>query len=56
MEAVETGGYPALGGLILLENVFPPIPSELILPLAGFSVGRGEMVFVLAVLGPRSAR
>jgi membrane protein DedA with SNARE-associated domain len=50
LNAVETGGYPALGGLILLENVFPPIPSELILPLAGFSVGRGEMAFALAVL------
>lgn len=50
VDAVESGGYPALGGLILLENVFPPIPSELILPLAGFSVGRGDMVFTLAVL------
>ncbi|MBO9532617.1 MAG: DedA family protein [Solirubrobacteraceae bacterium] len=50
VDTVESGGYPALGGLILLENVFPPIPSELILPLAGFSVGRGDMVFVLAVL------
>ncbi|MEH3052915.1 MAG: DedA family protein [Patulibacter minatonensis] len=49
-DAVEAGGYPALTGLILLENLFPPIPSELILPLAGFSVGRGDLVFALAVL------
>ena len=49
-EAVRTGGYPALAGLILVENVFPPIPSELILPLAGFSVGQGQLIFVLAVL------
>jgi membrane protein DedA with SNARE-associated domain len=47
---VSTGGYPALAGLILAENLFPPIPSELILPLAGFYVGHGEMTFVLAVL------
>ena len=47
---VSAGGYPALGGLILAENLFPPIPSELILPLAGFYVGQGEMTFVLAVL------
>jgi membrane protein DedA with SNARE-associated domain len=47
---VSTGGYPALGGLILAENLFPPLPSELILPLAGFYVGQGEMTFVLAVL------
>lgn len=49
-EAVRTGGYPALGGLILLENLFPPIPSEVILPLAGFSVGKGELSYLLAVL------
>jgi membrane protein DedA with SNARE-associated domain len=47
---VSSGGYPALAGLILAENVFPPLPSELILPLAGFYVGQGEMTFVLAVL------
>jgi membrane protein DedA with SNARE-associated domain len=47
---VSSGGYPALAGLILAENVFPPIPSELILPLAGFYVGQGEMAFILAVL------
>ncbi len=29
-------GYLAVCALILLENVFPPIPSELILPLSGF--------------------
>jgi membrane protein DedA with SNARE-associated domain len=47
---VSAGGYPALGGLILAENLFPPIPSELILPLAGYYVGQGEMAFALAVL------
>ena len=47
---VTSGGYPALAGLILAENLFPPIPSELILPLAGFYVGQGEMAFALAVL------
>ncbi|MDO9353172.1 MAG: DedA family protein [Solirubrobacteraceae bacterium] len=49
-EAVKTGGYPALAGLILAENLFPPIPSELILPLAGFYVGQGELIFLIAVL------
>lgn len=49
-EAVKAGGYPALGGLILIENLFPPIPSELILPLAGYYVERGDLVFVLAVV------
>lgn len=49
-EAVKAGGYPALGGLILIENLFPPIPSELILPLAGYYVERGDLVFAIAVL------
>lgn len=36
--------------LMLVENLFPPIPSEAILPLAGFLVGRGELGGVQAVL------
>lgn len=35
--------------LMLVENLFPPIPSEAILPLAGFLVGRGELGGVQAV-------
>ncbi len=36
-------GYWGIAALMFLENVFPPIPSELIMPLAGFSAGRGEV-------------
>ncbi|MBD2090327.1 DedA family protein [Microcoleus sp. FACHB-1515] len=43
-------GYWGIGLLMFLENLFPPIPSELIMPLAGFTVARGEMNFFLAVL------
>jgi membrane protein DedA with SNARE-associated domain len=32
---ISTLGYPGLGLIMFLENVFPPIPSELVLPLAG---------------------
>ena len=28
--------------LMLLENIFPPIPSELIMPLAGYTAARGR--------------
>jgi membrane protein DedA with SNARE-associated domain len=42
---VQTGGYVGVAGLTLLENVFPPIPSELILPVAGFLVGQGRLTF-----------
>ncbi len=48
--AVDSGGYPALAGLILAENLFPPIPSEIILPVAGYFVGEGTMNFILAVI------
>ncbi|MGI8866193.1 MAG: DedA family protein [Rubrobacteraceae bacterium] len=37
--------------LLFLENLFPPIPSELILPLAGFLVGREELGWVQALVG-----
>lgn len=49
VEQVIAGfGYPGLAALMLLENLFPPIPSELVLPLAGFFVSRGDLGFVAA--------
>jgi membrane protein DedA with SNARE-associated domain len=47
---VEGGGYAGLAAMTLLENVVPPIPSELILPVAGWLTRRGEMQFGWAVL------
>jgi membrane protein DedA with SNARE-associated domain len=43
-------GYWGVVSLMVAENLFPPIPSEVILPLAGFLVWRGDLGFVL-VLG-----
>ena len=43
---IEALGYPGLTALVALENVFPPIPSELILPLAGFLTGQGRFSFI----------
>ncbi|QUG99770.1 DedA family protein [Saccharopolyspora erythraea] len=40
---MEALGGPGAGLIIALENLFPPIPSELILPLAGFTASRGGM-------------
>ncbi len=42
-------GYWGIAFLMLLENVIPPIPSELIMPLAGFAVARGDMNMVGAI-------
>lgn len=47
---IETLGYPGLTILVALENLFPPIPSELILPLAGFLTGQGRFSFVLVLI------
>ncbi len=42
-------GYAALGALIFLENVFPPIPSEVILPGAGFLASTGALALPGAI-------
>lgn len=43
-------GAPGAGIAVFLENLFPPIPSEVILPLAGFTVARGGFSFISAVI------
>lgn len=42
-------GAPGVGLAIALENVFPPLPSEIFLPLAGFAAARGELSLVEAI-------
>jgi membrane protein DedA with SNARE-associated domain len=42
---IEQGGYLGIALLMFLENVFPPIPSELIMGLGGIAVARGTMEF-----------
>jgi membrane protein DedA with SNARE-associated domain len=43
-------GAPGVGLAIALENIFPPLPSEVFLPLAGFAAARGEMSVVAAIV------
>ena len=40
---VRTLGYVGVAVLTFLENVFPPIPSEIVIPLAGFIAADGEL-------------
>ncbi len=49
-DVVEGVGYVGIALLIVLENVFPPIPSELVLPLAGFLVSEGRFGFPQVML------
>jgi membrane protein DedA with SNARE-associated domain len=48
-------GYIGVAMLTLLENVFPPIPSELVIPLAGYVAAQGDLrlwlVIVMGTLG-----
>lgn len=46
---IEEGGYPAIAFLMFLENVFPPIPSELIMPMAGFKAAQGSLSLPLVI-------
>ena len=43
-------GYLALFALMFLENIFPPIPSELIMPFAGYAAARGDINPIGAVI------
>ena len=43
-------GYGAIFAAMFLENLFPPIPSELIMPLGGFYVQQGQLALVPVVL------
>lgn len=49
-DVIEKLSYFGLALIIALENVFPPIPSEAVLPLAGFLTGQGRMNYFGAVL------
>ncbi|MEV7617730.1 DedA family protein [Streptomyces sp. NPDC089799] len=48
-DLVDTMGGPGAGLAIALENLFPPLPSEVILPLTGFAAGQGVLSLVSAL-------
>ncbi|MPZ43085.1 MAG: DedA family protein [Betaproteobacteria bacterium] len=43
---LEKTGYAGVFLLMLAENLFPPLPSEVIMPLAGFNAARGDLHIV----------
>jgi membrane protein DedA with SNARE-associated domain len=47
---IADGGLPGVFLLMVLENLFPPIPSEVIMPLAGFTAARGQMSILGVIL------
>lgn len=47
---VQQTGSIGVALLMFAENVFPPIPSELIMPLAGFSAAQGDLNLVVIIV------
>ena len=47
---IASGGLVGVFLLMVLENLFPPIPSEVIMPLAGFTAARGQMPILGVIL------
>jgi len=47
---IETGGFFGIAALMLLENLFPPIPSELIMPFAGYLIAQERLGFASVLL------
>ncbi|NIK57407.1 DedA family protein [Kribbella shirazensis] len=50
IELMERLGAPGAGLAVALENLFPPLPSEVILPLAGFAASRGDLGLISAIV------
>ncbi len=50
IDMMEKLGAPGAGLAVALENLFPPLPSEVILPLAGFAANRGDLGLISAIL------
>ncbi len=49
-QAVDTLSYFGLVLLMFAENLFPPIPSELIMPLAGYLSSQGKLSLIGAIV------
>ena len=49
-DIIDRTGYLGVFLLMLAENIFPPIPSELIMPLAGYAAAQGKLNGIIVVL------
>lgn len=47
---MEQLGYWGIALLMFLDNIFPPIPSEIIMPSAGYSASQGELLLVGVII------
>ena len=49
-DTMTSVGGPGVGAIVALENLFPPIPSEVVLPLAGFLAAQGRLSVVAVII------
>ena len=49
-DLIRSAGYVGLFAVVLAENLVPPIPSEIVLPFAGWEVAQGELALLPALL------
>lgn len=50
VDTIKSTGYFGILFLMLAENVFPPIPSEVIMPLSGYLVSKESLNMMLVIL------
>lgn len=50
LSVIDGWGYPGIFALMVLEHLFPPIPSEIIMPLAGYLAANGTLTVAGVVL------
>ncbi|OQX51408.1 hypothetical protein B5M47_00965 [candidate division CPR3 bacterium 4484_211] len=50
LNIISALGYPGIVAIMALENVFPPIPSEVVMPFAGFLATQGKFNLIIAIL------
>jgi len=50
LSIMEKLGYLGIAFLMFLDNVFPPIPSEIIMPSAGYTASKGELTLIGVII------
>src|SRR5512136_145092 len=50
LSVISQLGYPGIFVLMMLESMIVPVPSEFVMPLAGFMVAQGTFSFALVVI------
>ena len=49
LNLISSVGYPGIVVVMALENIFPPIPSEVVMPFSGFLITQGRFTTVYAI-------